>query len=78
MRAYSENVYCNEFDIHAHKTEDNQNSELGLTSRVVINLTRRLENKNHIVNIDNYFTSFDLFQILKGKKIYARGTCKIK
>ena len=76
MRADSENGYCNEFDIYTGKTEDNQNSELGLTSRVVVNLTRRLENTNHIVNIDNYFTSFDLFKILKGKKIYARGTAR--
>lgn len=76
MRADSENGYCNEFDIYTGITEDNQNSELGLTSRVVVNLTRRLENTNHIVNIDNYFTSFDLFKIFKGKKIYARGTAR--
>ncbi|CAC5417683.1 unnamed protein product [Mytilus coruscus] len=78
MRADSENGYCNEFDIYKGKTGDTQNHELGLTSRVVVNLTRRLENKNHIVNIDNYFTSFDLFKILKGKKIYARGTVRSK
>ncbi|CAC5420393.1 unnamed protein product [Mytilus coruscus] len=76
MRADSENGYCNEFDIYTGKTGDTQNHELGLTSRVVVNLTRRLENKNHIVNIDNYFTSFDLFKILKGKKIYTRGTAR--
>jgi hypothetical protein len=76
MRADSENGYINEFDIYTGKTRDNQNPELGLTSRVFIYLIRRLENKNHIVNIDHYFKIFDLFKILKGKRIYDKRTAR--
>jgi hypothetical protein len=43
---------------------------------VVVNLTKAIENKNHIVNIDSYFTSYDLFKVLSEKKIFARGTAR--
>jgi len=76
MRADSENGYCNQFDIYTGKSGDNINTGLGLCSRVVVNLTKAIENKNHIVNIDNYFTSYDLFKILSEKKIFARGTAR--
>lgn len=74
MQSDSENGYCNEFDIYPRKTGDAVNPELGLTTRVVLNLTRKIEYKNHTVNIDNYFTSYDLFKMLKEKQIFARGT----
>lgn len=35
-----------------------------------------LEDKNHILYIDNYFTSYPLFQNLKRKKIFACGTIR--
>lgn len=35
-----------------------------------------LEAKNHILYIDNYFTSYPLFQNLMKKKIYACGTIR--
>jgi hypothetical protein len=73
MRADSENGYINEFDIYTGKTRDNQNPELGLTSRVFIYLIRRLENKNHIVNIDHYFKIFDLFKILREREYMIKG-----
>jgi hypothetical protein len=59
IRADSENGYCNEFEIYTGKSGDHVNAKLGLTTRVVLNLTKKIENKNHIVNIDNYFTSED-------------------
>ena len=75
MRADSENAYCNEFDIYTGKSDDSTDG-IGLTSRVVLKLTEKIAGKNHIVNIDNYFTSFNLFKMLMEKQIYARGTAR--
>ena len=71
MQSDSENGYCNEFDIYPRKTGDAVNPELGLTTRVDLNLTRKIEHKNHTVHIDNYFRSYDLFKMLKEKQICA-------
>jgi hypothetical protein len=43
---------------------------------VVVNLTKAIENKNHIINIDNYFIRYDLFKVLSEKKSFARGTAR--
>ena len=72
----SENGNCNQFDIYTEKSGDNNNTGLGLCSRVVVNLTKAIENKNHIINIDNYFIRYDLFKVLSEKKSFARGTAR--
>ena len=41
MRADSENGYCNEFEIYTGKSGDHGNAKLGLTTRVVLNLTKK-------------------------------------
>ncbi|XP_021354858.1 piggyBac transposable element-derived protein 4-like [Mizuhopecten yessoensis] len=76
MSADSENGFANEFDVYTGKKGDETNARYGLTTRVVLNLTRSIANKNHIVNLDNYFTSFQLFEILKRQSTYARGTAQ--
>ncbi|XP_049816570.1 piggyBac transposable element-derived protein 3-like [Schistocerca nitens] len=43
-------------------------------SRVVLNLSSCLHGKNHIIFMDNYFTSYDLFKDLKSNGVYACGT----
>jgi hypothetical protein len=53
--------------MYTEKSGDNNNTGLGLCSRVVVNLTKAIENKNHIINIDNY---------LSEKKSFARGTAR--
>jgi hypothetical protein len=76
IRADSENGYYNEFEIYTGKSGDHVNAKLGLTTRYVLNLTKKIENKNHIVNIENYFTSFDLYKMLIERQTYARGTAR--
>ena len=44
--------------------------------RVVIDLTQELTGNNHHVYFDNFFTSYDLLQSLKGEKIFACGTAR--
>ena len=75
MRADSENGFCNEFEIYTGKKDD-VNHEIGLCTRVVLNLTEKIARKHHIVNIDNYFTSVDLLSRLKDRQTYARGTAR--
>jgi hypothetical protein len=41
----------------------------GLDARVIIDMVENLPGKNHIVFMDNFFTSYDLFKILKDKLI---------
>ncbi|KAE9522897.1 hypothetical protein AGLY_016708 [Aphis glycines] len=48
--------------------------EKGLGARVVMDIVENLPGKNHIVFMDNFFTSHDLFKILKDNLIYAVGT----
>jgi hypothetical protein len=42
----------------------------------VLDLTENLKNSNHIVVMDNYFSSPALFDLLKKKGIYAMGTVR--
>ena len=74
MRADPQNGYCNEFQVYTGK--ENGNSEMGLGSRVVCDMTRNIWGMHHIVNIDNFFTSPDLFEKLLDKGTYARGTVR--
>ncbi|XP_047000907.1 piggyBac transposable element-derived protein 3-like [Schistocerca americana] len=43
-------------------------------NRVVLNLSSSLHGKNHVIFMDNYFTSYDLFKDLKSNGVYACGT----
>jgi hypothetical protein len=49
MRADSENGYCNEFEIYTGKSGDHVNAKLGLTTRVVLNLTKQIPRPGLVV-----------------------------
>ena len=74
MRADPTNGYTNEFQVYTGK--DAGTREVGLATRVVMDLTEKIWERNHIVNVDNYFTSPDLFEKLLQKGTYARGTIR--
>ncbi|XP_033759441.1 piggyBac transposable element-derived protein 3-like [Pecten maximus] len=77
MRADSENGFVNEFQIYTGKHGDtNQHQQYGQSTRVVLELTKKIENRHHIVNIDNFFTSYELLSILIRRLTYARGTTR--
>jgi len=65
--------YNLKFEIYTGKT-DNNVIETGLGAKVVLNLMNELVGKNHIVYMDNYFSSYNLYEILKQNNIYAVGT----
>jgi hypothetical protein len=71
--------YIANFDIYCGKSnsilECPQPSrvEASLGHSVVMDLTRGLEEKNHVVTMDNYFTSVGLFRDLECRGIYATG-----
>ncbi|XP_023930459.1 piggyBac transposable element-derived protein 4-like [Lingula anatina] len=50
--------------------------EIGLGARVVLDLCENISGVNHIVNMDNYFSSPQLFEELLDMNIYARGTVR--
>lgn len=68
-----ESSYNLKFQIYTGKVEGS-NREFNLGERIVTDLCRGLEGKNHIAIMDNYFTSYSCFYHLKEKKIMACGT----
>lgn len=75
MRSDPENGYTSEFQVYTGREQNTR--EVGLATRVVIDLTRKLFGKHHIVNTDNFFTSPVLCQQLLRHRTYARGTVRI-
>lgn len=65
--------YNLKFQVYTGKS-DVLGVEKGLGARVVMDMVEDLANKNHIVYMDNFFTSYNLFKILKDNLIYAVGT----
>ena len=51
-------------------------SEKGMVGRVVKDLVGPLSGLNHVVDMDNYFTSGPLVEELAQDKIYVAGTIK--
>lgn len=49
----------------------------GLGASVVLELVNRLQKDNHFLYFDNYFNTYNLLEILKGKKIFAAGTVRV-
>lgn len=46
-------------------------------AKVVTNLTKHLQNKNHMLYIDNFFNYVEVLQQLKEKKVHDVGTVKV-
>ncbi|MCG8074811.1 MAG: hypothetical protein JAY75_01030 [Candidatus Thiodiazotropha taylori] len=74
MRADPTNGYTNEFQVYTGR--EGNNREVGLATRVVLDLTRRIWGHFHIVNTDNYFTSPELAHQLLRHDTYLRGTVR--
>ena len=64
---------CN-FEIYAGKVSAKR--EEGLAKKVVLRLTEPFQGINHVLYIDNYFTSVDLAVQLRQKQIYTVGTVR--
>jgi hypothetical protein len=64
-----------EFQIYTGKVAGTR-VEQGLGSRVVKDLSSSLENKNHVLYMDNYFSNPELFDQLHQKGIYCCGTVR--
>lgn len=51
--------------------------DLGLGASVVLHLSKRIKSEGHKLYYDNYFSSYQLLEILKTKHIFAAGTIRI-
>ena len=72
-RASPKNSHVHEFQIYTGRVAGGKPEE-GLGSRVIKDLSRKLEGKNHVVYMDNFFSSPELFQQMLPKQIYCCGT----
>ena len=72
--ADSRNGYTVRLQIYAGKNSSLSNGDLGLCSRVVLELLDGLEDQCPKVYMDNYYTSPELFLALYNKKVNAYGT----
>ena len=71
VRADPVNGYVNDFQVYTGKDADT--SEVGLATRVVLDLIHKLRGKYIIVNVDNCFSP-KLFDEQLRQKTYAPGT----
>jgi hypothetical protein len=74
---YDFDVYCDHdhnLAVDAKPAQPVVCGEPCLAHNVVLKLVRGLEGKNHIIVMDNYFSSIGLFKELRGMEIYATGT----
>uniref|UniRef100_A0A3B1ICF6 PiggyBac transposable element-derived protein domain-containing protein n=1 Tax=Astyanax mexicanus TaxID=7994 RepID=A0A3B1ICF6_ASTMX len=51
--------------------------QLGLGAGVVYHLSQRITEANHKLYFDNYFTSYNLLELLAERKIHAAGTARV-
>ena len=74
MRADPKNGFVNEFQVYTGREENNR--EVGLATRVVLDMTRLIWGRGHIVNVDNYFCSPELLSRLIDNGTLGRGTVR--
>ena len=70
------NGYIYRLQIYCEKSLD-ASTEVGLCSKVVLNLTTGMESNGHKLYMDNYYTSPQLFMTLYNKGINACGTARV-
>ena len=64
-------------DFHLYAGKEKGTGEQGLSSRVVCDLCHpTLDNRNHVIYMDNFFTSIGLCKKLKGYGTYTVGTLR--
>ena len=64
---------CN---FHVYSGKLTTKRETGLAKKAVLGLTEPFEGINHVIYLDNYFTSLDLTVELRKKHIYTVGTAR--
>lgn len=69
-------AYCYNFDVYIGKNADVVKNNLGLSSKVVIELAKPLEMKGYQVYTDNFYTSPQLVDYLYGRNTYLCGTVR--
>ncbi|XP_061175613.1 piggyBac transposable element-derived protein 4-like [Saccostrea echinata] len=75
-RASPKNGYVHEFQMYMVR-EAGGCTEEGLGSRVVKDLTRKLVHKSHVVYMDNFFSSPELYEQLLREGVYCCGTIRV-
>ena len=75
-RADPADGYLHDFQVYTGRVNNAGRREVGLASRVVVDLSRPLVGHHHIVNADNYFSSPTLAFQLLDDDIYYRGTAR--
>lgn len=73
-RADPVNGYLNDFQVYVGKVGNR--AEVGLGARVVHDLTQDIAGRNHIINMDNYFSSPELYVKMLEDNLRARGTVR--
>ena len=69
-------AYCHNFDVYVGKNAEVVKKNLGLSSKVVIELTKPLEMKRYQVYTDNFYTRPQLANYLYGRNTYLCGTVR--
>ncbi|VDI70876.1 Hypothetical predicted protein [Mytilus galloprovincialis] len=72
----SMSAYCFRFEIYIARNSEFEGENLGLTAAVVLNLTKGMEYKGHIVYTDNFYTSVVLGFNLRARGIGMVGTIR--
>ena len=73
LRCDGTTSYCQEFSIYRGK-ESSQPSKNGPIFDIVWNLLKNIQEKNHVVYYDNYYSSIPLARYLYSKSFYVCGT----
>jgi DNA excision repair protein ERCC-6 len=69
--------YCYNFDVYSGRTEDKNKTTLPLGSKVVLQLTEKIDNPaEHALYFDNFFSSHSLLKTLREKNFRATGTVR--
>ena len=69
-------AYCVNFEVYVGKNDAVINRTFGLSSKVVIELTKFLEKKGHVIYTDNFYTSPQLADYLYSRDTYLCGTIR--
>lgn len=70
--------YIYNFEVYTGKNKSNlqTKSDLGLGGDVVMRMIKSFEGRNHRIYFDNFFSSVELLEVLKGKGIQAAATIR--
>lgn len=78
-RGHPRTGYISEFQIYVGKPDGKKGKgvgEEGLGARVIKDLTAKIQNRNHHIYMDNYFSSPKLFDDLRRVGLYCCGTVR--